>query len=305
MSYPDKVAIVTGAASGIGLGITEHLLSNGAKVVVGDLNTVQGTKVVDELKKKYGDDKVAFCAVNVTDWASVVALYAFCYTTFGNRIDYVFANAGIAQMNEMRSSNPTHFATTQHPSLDTLGDRPPSLAVVRVNLDGVLYTLHAALAYFRAQDKDADGWRGKFVATGSNASFYPFPNDPLYAASKQGVLGTCRAVGPKVIDEGITVNCFGPSVVATGLAPPEFIAMLEREHRLTPMKTVTDGVDVFINPKSKVTGQIIENCGLKNVFRSIPSYMDAAARANMNEFHPSDQIDAALSVEGESLDVVA
>lgn len=133
-------------------------------------------------------------------------------------------------MNEMRSSNPTHFATTQHPSLDTLGDRPPSLAVVRVNLDGVLYTLHAALAYFRAQDKDADGWRGKFVATGSNAcaislahlslkegnvltedarnrSFYPFPNDPLYAASKQGVLGTCRAVGPKVIDEGITVKC--------------------------------------------------------------------------------------------------
>lgn len=38
-------------------------------------------------------------------------------------------------------------------------------------------------------------------------SFYPFPNDPLYAAAKQGVLGTCRAVGPKVLDEGITVKC--------------------------------------------------------------------------------------------------
>ncbi|BGP52291.1 hypothetical protein JCM10450v2_008262 [Rhodotorula kratochvilovae] len=305
MSYTNKVAIVTGAASGIGLGITEHLLAEGAKVVVGDLNAVQGVEVVDKLKAKYGADKVEFCAVNVTDWASVCALFALTYKTFGSRIDFVFANAGIAQMREMRSSEPTHFATSQHAWLDGLTDTPPSLAVIRVDLDGVLYTLHAALAYFRTQSKDEHGWRGKFVATGSNASFYPFPNDPLYAAAKQGVLGVCRAVGPKVFEEGITVNCFGPSVVATGLAPPDFIAMLEREHRLTPMKTVTDAVDVFIRPESKVTGQIIENCGLKNVFRAIPSYLDEAARANMNEFHPADQIDQALSVEGAGLNVVA
>jgi short-subunit dehydrogenase len=40
-----------------------------------------------------------------------------------------------------------------------------------------------------------------------HSSFYPFPNDPLYAAAKYGVLGTVRAVGPKVLDEGITVKC--------------------------------------------------------------------------------------------------
>ncbi|BGO96209.1 hypothetical protein NBRC10512_002149 [Rhodotorula toruloides] len=305
MAYVGKVAIVTGAASGIGLGITEHLLKEGAKVMVADLNEQQGQKVVADLAKSHGTDKVAFCSTNVTEWSSICNLFAHTYKTFGPRIDFVFANAGIAQMREMRSSDPTHFATTAHSSLNDLSSRPPSLAVIRVNLDGVLYTLHAALAYFRQQEKDQDGWRGKFVATGSNASFYPFPNDPLYAAAKQGVLGTCRAVGPKVIDEGITVNCFGPSVVATGLAPPDFIAMLEREHRLTPMKTVTNAVDVFINPKSRVTGQIIENCGLKNVFRAIPTYMDEAARLNMNEFHPSDQIDRALSVEGAGLEVVA
>ncbi|KPV72865.1 uncharacterized protein RHOBADRAFT_55537 [Rhodotorula graminis WP1] len=303
--YKGKVAIVTGAASGIGLGIAEHLLDQGARVVVGDLNAVAGVQVVDKLKAKYGDDKVEFCAVNVTDWASVCTLFALASKTFGSRIDFVFVNAGIAQMSEMRSSDPGHFSTTHHPSLDDLGDRPPRLSVIRVNLDGVLYTLHAALAYFRAQDKDEDGWRGKFVATGSNASIYPFPNDALYAAAKQGVLGMCRAVGPKVLDEGITVNCFGPSVVATGLAPPDFINMLEREHRLTPMRTVTDAVDVFLDPKSQVTGQIIENCGTKNVFRSVPTYMDGAARANMNEFHPVDQIDSALSVDGLGLDVVS
>lgn len=120
-------------------------------------------------------------------------------------------------MREMISSDPTHFGWEGHgpspPPLSSLASRPPPLSVIRVDLDGVLYSLHAALAYFRAQDRDADGWRGKFVATGSNASIYPFPNDPLYGSAKAGVLGAVRAVGPRVLEEGITVNCFGPSVV--------------------------------------------------------------------------------------------
>lgn len=74
-------------------------------------------------------------------------------------------------MREMRSADPTHFGWEgkDGAQLDSLASRPPSLAVIRVDLDGVLYSLHAALAYFRAQEKDQDGWRGKFVATGSNA----------------------------------------------------------------------------------------------------------------------------------------
>lgn len=59
-------------------------------------------------------------------------------------------------------------------------------------------------------------------------------------------------------------------LAATGLAPPAFIQMLEEGQRLTPMKTVTDGVDIFLDPKSKVTGQIIENCAERCVFRAIP-----------------------------------
>lgn len=56
-------------------------------------------------------------------------------------------------------------------------------------------------------------------------SFYPFPNDPLYAAAKQGVLGTCRAVGPKVIDEGITVKCVASlsSAAHTALRDAELV----------------------------------------------------------------------------------
>jgi hypothetical protein len=199
-------------------------------------------------------------------------------------------------MREMRSSDPSHFATFDHPELETLPDRPPTLNVIRVNLDGVLYTLHAALAYFRRQEKDADGWRGKFVATGSNACVFsvsdlstcsktepfipsqlllPLPQRPSLCrrqVRRSRYRPRCRSQGSRrgnhrqvrrlssfapfflPSDEGLSCSCFGPSVVATGLAPPAFIEMLEREQRLTPMKTVTDGVDVFLNPKSRVTG---------------------------------------------------
>lgn len=76
------------------------------------------------------------------------------------------------QMTEMRSADPSHFGwegTGEDQTLDSLASRPPPLTVIRVNLDGVLYSLHAGLAYFRTQETDEDGWRGKFVATASNA----------------------------------------------------------------------------------------------------------------------------------------
>ncbi|GAA5898059.1 SDR family NAD(P)-dependent oxidoreductase [Sporobolomyces salmoneus] len=306
MSYQGKTAIVTGGASGIGLGITKHLAQQGANVVIADLNAVSGAKVIDELTSS-GDlsGKVEFCACDVTSWASVCEVFEFAYLKFGKRIDFVFANAGISQMSEMNSSDPTHFSTSTPPSdLSTLVDRPPPIKVIRVNLDGVLYVVHAALAYFRSQEKDDKGWRGKIVCTGSNASFYPFPNDALYGASKHAVLGLCKSMGPKIFDEGITINCFGPSVVATNLAPKDFIERLERENRITPMSTVLSAVDFFINPDSKVTGQMVENCGEKNVIRKRPEYLDSAAEANMNEFSPVEVIRRTMNVEDIGLDAI-
>lgn len=77
------------------------------------------------------------------------------------RVDFVFANSGIAQMRQMRANDPTYFATTKHDDLESLEKRKPDLKVIDVNLNGVLYTCHAALAYFRAQELDSDGFRGK------------------------------------------------------------------------------------------------------------------------------------------------
>ena len=86
-------------------------------------------------------------------------------------------------------------------------------------------------------------------------------------------------------------SCFGPSVVATALAPKGFIERLEAENRITPMTTILTAVDFFIDPKSKVTGQMVENCGTKNVVRKIPEYLDASAEAVSlsSLFYPSQR----------------
>lgn len=94
------------------------------------------------------------------------------------------------------------------------------------------------------------------------------------------------------------MNCFGPAIVATGIAPEEFIDKIEREDRLTPMQTITDGVDIFLSARSRITGHIIENCGDKCVFRAVPAYMDESARKNMDEFSDVEVVDEALSLEG-------
>ncbi|KAM0787068.1 hypothetical protein ACM66B_006330 [Microbotryomycetes sp. NB124-2] len=288
--YKDKTIIVTGGASGIGLGIVKHFLANGANVVIGDINAVAGQAVLESLSPR---DKARFCACDVTSWQSQCQLFAYAKKEFG-RIDYVFANAGIAQMRELRSSDPSHFATRKHDSLEELEEDEPDFRVLRVNLDGVLYTMHAALAYFRTQQKDANGWRGKIVATASNAAFYPFPNDTLYSATKHGVLGACKALGIKVFNEGITVNCIGPSVVATQIGPQDYFARLKDEQRITPISTLARALDIFFDGECKASGRILENVGGENILRANPVWSSDMARKNMSDFHSADECDEVL-----------
>lgn len=157
-------------------------------------------------------------------------------------------------MRNFRTSEPTHF-TTAATSVQDLAATPPDLTVIEVNTKGSLYTIHAALAYFRAQTPDQDGWRGKIVCTGSSASLYSFPNDALYATSKYGVLGMIRAIGPKVFREKITINGFGPSCVRTAIGPQDFFDKLEQQGRLTPMTTIASCMDMFLAPSSRLTGE--------------------------------------------------
>src|SRR5689334_9935885 len=100
----DKVVIVTGGASGIGLATAKAFLDKGAKVVIGDYNNEAGAKVEKELKEKY--DSVLFVSVNVADEKSVENLVSETVKHFG-RLDVIFNNAGIGVQ------TPTHELTAE------------------------------------------------------------------------------------------------------------------------------------------------------------------------------------------------
>jgi NAD(P)-dependent dehydrogenase (short-subunit alcohol dehydrogenase family) len=99
-SVKDKVAIVTGAADGLGKAIALCYGENGMKVVVADLNEEKGTKVADEIKANGGE--ASFFKTDVSKEEEVKALVDFAVNTYG-RLDGVVNNAGIAADNR-----PTH-----------------------------------------------------------------------------------------------------------------------------------------------------------------------------------------------------
>lgn len=137
----DKTILITGGASGFGAGFFQRWAAAGATVVIGDINVKKGDQLVRDVKKETGNQNVHFIHLDVTDWQSQVQFFkdAVKVSPHGG-IDTVVANAGIVDPNN----------TIEKPEgLDAANPPPPSLAVLDVNLTGVLYTAHLALFWLQ------------------------------------------------------------------------------------------------------------------------------------------------------------
>lgn len=194
----DKVILITGCSSGIGLATSKLCLSLGAKVVGGDLNPAP----LDQ------DDKTfVFQKTDVTSWPSQLALFEKAIETFG-RIDHVFANAGIGGTD--------NFCTDV---LDADGKlMPPNMKTMDINLTGCIYTCKLGVHYLR---RNGEGG-GSVVMTASGSSFSPFVVAD-YGVAKHGVLGLMRNLHQNLIDTPIRSNCITPLWTATGLVPAKLM----------------------------------------------------------------------------------
>src|SRR6476659_6226846 len=172
----DKVALVTGGASGLGHATVLALAEAGAEVVVADLDEA-GAREVAAL---VGGHAVA---CDVADLDANRAMADFAVDTCGG-LDIAFLNAGVA-------------------TGCGIGD-DFDLALYRrangANLDGVVFGTHAVLPALRARGG------GAIVATASLAGLTGVPMDPLYAANKRAVVGLARSLGDVLAPEGITYN---------------------------------------------------------------------------------------------------
>lgn len=190
--FSGKVALVTGAASGIGRAVAEELAGRGAKVVVADLHEEALAAVVEAIKGKGGE--VRTFALDVADAAKVEALVQFAEKEFG-ALHLAVNNAGIGGAS----------ATTADYPLDGWA------RVIDVNLNSVFYCTKFEIAAMQR----AGG--GSIVNMASILGSVGFANSSAYVAAKHGVVGFTKTTGIEYAPEGIRVNAVGPGFIETPL----------------------------------------------------------------------------------------
>ena len=190
MDITGKVAVVTGAASGIGRASALALAAAGAAVGVADVDADGGGETVRQIEAAGG--RAMFVRTDVRDVASVSRLFDDVSASYGG-IDIVHNNAGIV------SGNP--------PWPDTPPDR--ILDVLNINLGGVMLGTRCAIDHLRKRGG------GVIVNTASIAAQFPMADDAVYSATKAGVVMFTQACGALFERENIRVNAVLPGMVDT------------------------------------------------------------------------------------------
>lgn len=193
MRMKDKSVIVTGAAQGIGKAIAKKLAAEGGQLVVADINEQLAQAVADEIVKDGG--QAVAVKVNVSDRAQVKAMINKTVEVYG-KLDVIFNNAGF--------NRPMKFLDTTEENFN---------AIMTVNGLGCLIGTQEA-----AKQMIKQGHGGKIINTASISTYSGDPDFVSYGASKHAVRAIIQA-GAKELTRayGITVNGFGPGVVATPL----------------------------------------------------------------------------------------
>ncbi|MDD2546641.1 MAG: SDR family NAD(P)-dependent oxidoreductase [Burkholderiaceae bacterium] len=189
--FADQIALVTGAASGIGRALAWALARRGAEVVLADLHAEAAEAVAAAIRQAGG--RAQAHALDVRDTAAVAAFVAGIAADKG-RLDYLFNNAGIAVLGEWRD-----FAASDWQR------------ILAVNLDGVMAGTAAAYAVMLRQGS------GHIVNTASLAGLVPSPGLVAYAASKHAVVGLSTSLRAEAAQYGIRVSVVCPGFIDTPL----------------------------------------------------------------------------------------
>jgi 3-oxoacyl-[acyl-carrier protein] reductase len=185
--FKERVAVVTGGASGIGFAIARRIVAEGGRAVIWDVDAKAGAEAAARL-----GERALSVAVDVSNEASVYDAAAQTAKAF-ERIDILVTSAAITGPN----------ATTW--------DYPPEKwrQVIDINVNGVFYCCRAVVPHMQAQDY------GRIVNIASIAGKEGNPNAPAYSTSKAAVIGLTKSLGKELAKTKITVNCVTPAAVKT------------------------------------------------------------------------------------------
>jgi len=215
----DRVALVTGGASGLGRATAVALAAAGAEVVVADVDVAAGEAVAAQVGGH-------FVATDVSDLEANRAMVAFVRERCG-RLDLAHLNAGV----------------TSGCGVGEDFDLAAYRRAMGVNLDGVVFGTHAVLAALRENDPPN---RGAIVATASLAGLAAVPMEPLYAANKHAVVGLTRSLGPSLALDGIRFNAVCPGFAESAMTAPIREGLEAAGFELIPAEVVAETVVLLL-----------------------------------------------------------
>jgi len=249
-----KVAIVTGAGSGIGRAIAKKLANMGANVIASDINFEAAKETFSKLEKIFTDQNHGAEVIDVTNFKETQKTFDLIYKKYGN-INILINNAGVSTMG--------HFWDLSEEEWEFNID---------VNLKGVFICTKLILPYMKNKG-------GKIVNIASMAALKGARFLTHYAASKSGVVGLTQNSAVEYAEFGITINCVCPGYVKTsmqekeikweaelrGMTPKE----IQDEYinttplgRLCMPEDVANGVGFLVSPEADfITGAVLDISG--------------------------------------------
>lgn len=237
----DKVAIVTGAASGLGQAIAVAYAKQGAKVVVADLPSADMSESEDLLKQAGAKDYVLH-ELDITKKESINTIVSDVKEKYG-RIDILANNAGINKQ--------MPFEELPEDTWD---------AIIDVNLKGSFFMTQAVAPIMKEQKS------GRIIFTSSQAGIVARSGNEPYSASKGGIIAMTRALAYDLAEYGITVNSIAPCFAMTKLSKkrlddPEFykmvVGMIPVGRVVNPDEVGAAFVYIASNEAAMVTGQTL------------------------------------------------
>jgi NAD(P)-dependent dehydrogenase (short-subunit alcohol dehydrogenase family) len=234
-NFRDEVAVVTGAASGIGLGVTERFIAEGMKVVMADVEKGTLDKEVSRLAGEGADVLGVICDVRAPD--SVQNLADRTLAHYG-AVHVVLNNAGVAPAGPMLEMKPSDWRW-----------------IVDVNLLGVAYGVSA----FGPIMKEAGA--GHIINTASEAGHVSSAVLGMYTATKHAVVGLSESLFRELEGTGVSVHCLCPNLVSTGIFHSE--RNRDDGEDMTPSQTATiaplrEAITVMGITPAQVAGDIVD-----------------------------------------------
>ncbi|HEY1295022.1 MAG TPA: SDR family NAD(P)-dependent oxidoreductase [Chloroflexota bacterium] len=190
----NKVALVTGAARGIGAAIAERLARDGACVAVADVDEAAAAQVVERIARTAGGGGAFFVHMDVAQPASTRQAVQGVIQRQG-QLDVLVNNAGIAGL---------AAPVAEYPEDEWR-------RILSIDLDGVFYCCKAVLPHMLERGS------GRIVNIASISGKEGNPNMSAYSTAKAGVIGFTKALAKEVATQGIYVNCVTPAVIATDI----------------------------------------------------------------------------------------